>query len=181
VGNLSRLATTAVGRIGRRRAYSCPVDGILDSVAGLPLHPLVVHGAVVLVPLAALGLILMAVRPSFSRRFGVLVVIVAGAAALASVAAKESGEALADRVGTPEVHAELGDVMPLVALGLFALGLVFWLVDRGIPGNKPRPGWLVVYAILLVLASAFAIYWTVRVGHSGAEATWSGVMERTDR
>jgi protein-S-isoprenylcysteine O-methyltransferase Ste14 len=144
------------------------------------MHPLIVHGAVVLVPLAALGLMIMAVRPSFSRRFGVLVVIVAGAGALASVAAKLSGEELAERVGTPEAHAELGDVMPLVVLGLFVLGLAFWLVDRGIPGNKPRPGWLVVYAILLFLASAFAIYWTIRVGHSGAEATWSGVVERTD-
>jgi uncharacterized membrane protein YidH (DUF202 family) len=157
------------------------VDGLLDTVAGLPMHPLIVHAAVVLVPLAAVGLILMAVRPAFSRRFGVLVVIVAGGAALASVAAKLSGEELAERVGTPEVHAELGDVMPLVALGLFVLGLVFWLVDRGIPGNKPRPGWLVVFAIVLVVASIFAIYWTIRVGHSGAEATWSGVVERTNR
>lgn len=145
------------------------------------MHPLIVHGAVVLVPLAALGLMLMAVRPAFSRRFGVLVVIVAGMGALASVAAKLSGEELSERIGTPEVHAELGDVMPLVAAGLFVLGLVFWLVDRGIPGNKPRPGWLVVYAILLLLASAFAIYWTIRVGHSGAEVTWAGVVERTDR
>lgn len=143
------------------------------------MHPLIVHGAVVLVPLAAGGLMLMAVRPAFSRRFGVLIVIVAGMAALASVAAKLSGEELAERVGTPEVHTELGNVLPWVALGLFVLGLVFWLVDRGIPGNKPRPGWLVVYAILLFLASAFAIYWTVRVGHSGAEVTWAGVVERT--
>ena len=157
------------------------MDGILDSVAGLPMHPLIVHAAVVLVPLAALGLMLMAVRPSFSRRFGVLVVIVAGAGAVASVAAKLSGEELAERVGTPEVHAELGDVMPLVALGLFVLGLVFWLVDRGIPGNKPRPGWMVAFAILLLLASAFAILWTIRVGHSGAEAVWSDIIESTDR
>ena len=157
------------------------MDGILDTVAGLPMHPLLVHAAVVLVPLAALGLMLMAVRPSFSRRFGVLVVIAAGVAVPASFAAKLSGEELAERVGTPQIHAELGDVLPLVALGLFVLGLVFWLVDRGIPGNKPRPGWLVVFAIVLVLASAFAIYWTIRVGHSGAEVTWAGVVERTDR
>jgi protein-S-isoprenylcysteine O-methyltransferase Ste14 len=145
------------------------------------MHPLIVHGAVVLVPLAALGLIVMTVRPSFSRRFGVLVVIVAGVGALASIGAKLSGEELAERVGVPADHAELGDAAPLVAIGLFVLGLVFWLVDRGIPGNKPRPGWLVVFAILLFLASLFAVYWTIRVGHSGAEATWAGVVERTDR
>jgi uncharacterized membrane protein len=156
------------------------VDGILDSIAGLPLHPLVVHAVVVLVPLAAVGFLLMAVLPSFSRRFGVIVVVIAGAGAGASIGARLSGEELAERVGTPEAHAELGEVMPWVALGLFVLGLVFWLVDRGIPGNKPRPGWLIVYAIVLFLASVFAIYWTVRVGHSGSEAVWSGVVKGTD-
>lgn len=168
------------GRFGWPVAYSGPVDGLLDTVAGLPMHPLIVHGAVVLVPLAALGLMLMAVRPSFSRRFGVLIVIVAGVAAVTAFAAKLSGEELAERVGTPAIHAELGNVLPLIALGLFVLGLVFWLVDRGIPGNKPRPGWLVVFAIVLVLAAALAIFWTIRVGHSGAEVTWGGVVERTD-
>ena len=31
-------------------------SGLFETVAGLPLHPLVVHFAVVLLPLAALGL-----------------------------------------------------------------------------------------------------------------------------
>ncbi len=157
------------------------MDGILDSVAGLPLHPLVVHAVVVLVPLAAVGFMLMAVLPSFSRRFGVLVVIVAGAGAGASIGARScparsspSGSAPPRRTPSSATSCRW------VALGLFVLGLVFWLVDRGIPGNKPRPGWLIVYAIVLFLASVFAIYWTIRVGHSGAEAVWSGVVKGTD-
>lgn len=155
------------------------MDDVFDTIAGLPVHPLVVHAAVVLVPIGALGAVLMAFRASFSRRFGVIVVLFAGLGAVMSFVAKESGEQLAARVGEPQPHADLGDVMPLVALALFALVLVFWLFDRGIPANRSRPAWLVVLAVVLVLASAFAVLWTVRVGHSGAEAVWSSVIEGT--
>ena len=44
--------------------------GPFDLVNGIPVHPLVVHAAVVLVPLAALGLVVMAVWPRFSRSLG---------------------------------------------------------------------------------------------------------------
>ncbi len=166
---------------GRSAAYSGAVDSYLDTVGGLPVHALVVHAAVVLVPLAALGAMLMALRPSFSRRFGPLVVIVAGAGALACAIARESGEQLAGRLGTPQEHADLGAVMPYVALGLFVLILVFWLFDRGIPMNKYRPWWLSSLALVIVLVSLGAVYWTFRVGHSGAEAAWLKVIEDSTR
>lgn len=155
------------------------MGSLLDTVFGLPVHALVVHAAVVLVPLAALGAILMALRPSFSRRFGTLVVIAAAVAAAASFVAKESGEQLAARVGNPEEHADLGELMPLVAGGLFLVVLVFWLFDRGIPANKFRPLWLKVLGAVMILASLGALYWTIRVGHTGAVATWSAVIENT--
>lgn len=37
---------------------------------GLPLHPLVVHAAVVLLPLAALGAIVIAVSERARKRYG---------------------------------------------------------------------------------------------------------------
>ena len=154
------------------------MSGLLDTIGGIPVHALVVHAAVVLVPLAALGASLMAVRSSFSRRFGTLVVLVAFVAAGACVVAKESGEQLARRVGSPQPHVDLGDVMPLVAGVLFLLVLVFWLFDRGIPANKPRPMWLVLLAIVLVIASVGALYWTFRVGDSGAKAVWEPIMSK---
>ena len=39
-------------------------------IAGLPVHPLVVHAAVVLLPLAALVLILLVFVPAWRTRFG---------------------------------------------------------------------------------------------------------------
>ena len=154
------------------------MSAFLDTIGGIPVHALVVHAAVVLVPLTALGAILMAVRPDFSRRFGTLVVVVGFVAAGSCVVAKESGEQLARRVGSPQPHVDLGDVMPLVAGGLFLLVLVFWLFDRGIPANKSRPMWLVLLAVVVVVASVAAVYWTFRVGDSGAKAVWEPIMSK---
>ena len=153
------------------------MDALFDTVGGIPVHALVVHAVVVLVPLAAIGAVLMAVRPSFSRRFGSLVVIIAGIGAAASLVAKESGEQLALRVGEPDPHVELGGVMPLFASGLLVLVLVFWLFDRGIPANRSRPAWLVVLAVVMVIGAVAATWWTIRVGDSGAKAVWEPILQ----
>ncbi|MBK9738539.1 MAG: hypothetical protein IPO93_03275 [Actinobacteria bacterium] len=155
------------------------MGSLFDTIGGLPVHSLVVHAVVVLVPLVALGAILMAFWPSFSRRFGTLIVVVAAGAAAASVVAKESGEQLAGRVGSPEPHVDLGSRMPLFAIGLFLVLLVFWLFDRGIPMNRPRPTWLKLLAALLVVVSLAATGWVIRVGHTGSQAVWTGVIEKT--
>jgi uncharacterized membrane protein len=155
------------------------VDSYVDTIFGLPVHALVVHGAVVLIPLAAIGAILMALRPTFSRRYGLLVVLVAAAGAISAFVARLSGEQLAERVGKPEQHAELGTVLPFIATGFFVLLLVFWLFDRGIPANKYRPMWLVILAIVVILAACLAIFWTIRVGHTGTTAVWGSVIENT--
>ncbi|MCX6467463.1 MAG: hypothetical protein NTW05_28360, partial [Pseudonocardiales bacterium] len=53
-------------------------------VDGLPLHPLVVHAVVVLLPLAALGTVACALRPSWRAQLAVptLLVALAGTAAV---------------------------------------------------------------------------------------------------
>ena len=147
---------------------------------GLPVHALVVHFVVVLVPLTAIGAIVMALRPSFSRRFGVVIVVIGLAGLLGSVISRTSGESLSSRIGYPEPHVTLGDVFPAILAVFTAVLVVFWLFDRGVPGNRARPIWLKFMAVLLVLASLFALWWTIRVGHSGAEATWGSVIENTE-
>jgi drug/metabolite transporter (DMT)-like permease len=153
------------------------MGSLLDTFSGLPVHALVVHAVVVLVPLAALGGIIMAVWRSFSRRFAPLVVIVAGMAAGSALVAKESGEKLATRLGGgPPTHMQLGTWMPIIAGALFILILVYWLVDRGIPLNRPRPLWLKLLGVALIVVALFAIFWTVRVGHTGSEAVWNQLL-----
>ncbi len=151
----------------------------LDTVFGLPVHVLVVHAAVVLLPLVSIGAILVALLPRFSRRFAVLVVVIAWVAVPAAFLAEGSGEQLAERVGLPQPHAELGESLPPFALALAVALLVFWLFDRGIPGNRGRPWWLKGLAVVVILVAVLTTWWTIRVGHSGAEATWSAVVQNT--
>ncbi|MEY3455578.1 MAG: hypothetical protein RLZZ92_698 [Actinomycetota bacterium] len=53
------------------------LGGPFDLIFGLPVHPLVVHSAVVLVPIVAIAALVMSYVPSFSRRYGKLVIIFA--------------------------------------------------------------------------------------------------------
>lgn len=48
----------------------------LESLFGLPAHPLLVHGAVVLVPPAAIGTILIVASTGLRRQLGVAVALV---------------------------------------------------------------------------------------------------------
>jgi cytochrome b involved in lipid metabolism/uncharacterized membrane protein len=151
--------------------------GPFDLVNGIPVHPLVVHAAVVFVPLTALGLIAMAIWPRLSARLGWLVVASAVLATVFSFAAKESGEVLEGRVGEPGYdHAELGDVMPIFA-GIMLIAVVaLWLIDRSAPadGPAPRRGLRITVAIVGVLIALGNLVWVYRVGDSGAKSVWSG-------
>lgn len=151
--------------------------GPFDLINGLPVHPLVVHAAVVLIPLTALGVLLMALWPRFSRSLGWLVALGGLVAAGSAFVAKQSGEALEERVGEPGFnHAELGDVMPILAVGLLVVAVILWWVDRSASaeGAPPRRALRIAVAILAVLVALANLVWIYRVGDSGAKSVWSG-------
>ena len=59
------------------------VDFLPPDINGLPLHPLVVHAAVVLIPLTGLLALVMVLIPRFSYRFGPLILVLGWLAAVA--------------------------------------------------------------------------------------------------
>ena len=147
------------------------MDDLFGSIAGLPLHPLVVHGVVVLLPLLAVVTVLV----TFVRRWrGAAWLVVAANAVVTVMAlvAKESGERLEDALPVEseaiERHAELGDVLPLFALGLLVASVVAALLR-----SNARLRWVGI--ALVVVAGAAAITWTVLTGHSGSAAVWEGI------
>lgn len=148
--------------------------GPLDTVFGLPTHPLVVHAAVALLPLAALGAIAIALVPRWCRRFGVLVWPLAVLATVACVVAAESGEALAKRVGKPIEHARLGEQLKYLGAALVVLTFVLWLLDHRTDG--PRPLSVKILAGVTVAVALLAIVWTVRAGDTGARAVWTPII-----
>ncbi len=140
------------------RVLSQDSEGPFDLVNGIPVHPLVVHAAVVFVPLAALGLIAMAIWPRFSARYGWLVAGSGAIALAASVAARQSGE-----------------VMPIFAAVLLVAVLALWLIDRRAPeeGPAPRRGLRIGVAVVAVLIAVANLVWVFRVGDSGAKSVWT--------
>jgi len=151
-----------------------------DSIGGLPLHPLVVHVAVVFLPVAALGLIALVLVPRWRSTFGWLVMAGLAVGTAGAIVSKQSGEALAQQVGTPARHAQLGDILPLLAIALSVLALVWFLLERRAAAREAKaPVGVTVLGYLTALVAAAAIVLTVLVGHSGAEAAWGGRVTST--
>ena len=153
----------------RHAVWPASAEGLFDTVpGGLPMHPLVVHAVVILLPLSALALLTIVLVRRWRGRFDWLIVAGLGLGAAAAVAAKESGEQLAARVGWPQQHSEWGDLLPPVALLLFAVAVAWVLGQR-----RGRTGALrlVLSGTAVVLALVTTVL-TVLVGHSGAAAVW---------
>jgi len=157
------------------------VSSPLDTVFGLPTHVLIVHATVVLLPVAAIGAIVIVLRRSVIHRLGLAVVIVSGLGMLAAWVSRLSGSELASRVGSPQPHIEYGSALPIHATVFFVLVTIYWLFARGVPGNRSRPWWLVVIGVVVVLGGLGLIWSTVITGHSGSEAVWGAIIENTRR
>lgn len=159
-------------------------------INGLPAHILLVHAVVVLVPLAALMLVASAVWPAARRRLGLATPVAAAIAFLSIPPATQAGEWLQARVpDSPMVraHAEMGhSVIPFAGLMVLLAGLVWWrnrAADADLrpagPGaalatelRRPTDRWTVLIAVVSVLVAAGAVVTTVRIGDSGAKASW---------
>ena len=113
-----------------------------ETVFGLPTHAIVVHATVVLLPLAALAVVLHAFWPEARRRLGVVTPVLAGVALLLVPLSTQSGESLEHSVGRTalvERHAHLADGLLPWAFGLFVVAVGLWLLDRRRAGSVARP------------------------------------------
>lgn len=153
----------------------------LDTVFGLPVHALVVHAVVVLVPLAAAGTAAVSVSPRLRARYGSLVALVALASLVLVPVATSSGEELERRVTETDLvdkHTQMGEqLLPFVAV-MAAAVVVLLVVERvrtrrGQDSPSWAAAWVPTVAVLLaVTASAGSLVQVARIGHSGARAVW---------
>ena len=155
--------------------------GLFDSIGGLPLHPLVVHFAVVLLPVAALGLVVLVAVPRWADRFGWLDLGMLALGVGAAFVAKQSGEALAQTVGEPATHATWGDQLPLLGTWLLVLGGVWFLLHRRTTAAGSRSPATAVVGVLAALLALGVTVVTVIVGHTGAQAAWEDVAAVPDQ
>ncbi|MBA2444284.1 MAG: hypothetical protein H0V49_03010 [Nocardioidaceae bacterium] len=162
---------------------------MFDEINGLPIHPLAVHVAVVLVPLAGLLGVLFAI-PHTRRWVRVPLVIVAIGAVPAVFVAKESGKSLSAVLGLDSSgradsrvaaivreHAERADLLFILVIGFAVLAVLAVAVSAkfdALPAVVP-----VVVSVLLVLGAVALAFQTVRVGESGARAVWNPTGEQS--
>lgn len=150
---------------------------VFDTIFGLPVHALVVHAVVVLLPLMAVLSIVVALRSRW--RAVATTWVVAGNAVVLVLAyvARESGEKLRARLqltgGQIETHERYGTWLPWVALALLLATALLWIAVRR------RTALLPVAIVAVILTAIMAIVWTVLTGDSGARAVWESVIENT--
>src|SRR5664279_1628894 len=111
---------------GRRGTMGDDLD-MPEEVSGLPLHVLLVHAVIVLIPIAALLTVLSAVWPAARRRLGIVTPLVGLVTLILVPITTNAGEWLLARVhSTPLIqeHADLGTSMIGFAVGLAGASVV---------------------------------------------------------
>ncbi|MEV4707524.1 DUF2231 domain-containing protein [Actinoplanes sp. NPDC049316] len=155
---------------------------VFDQINGMPVHALVLHAAVVFVPLLALAAIVYAVVPRWRAKVGWAAVLLALAAPVATFVAMESGEKLRDRMvangltGPPlekiDDHMGYGTLTFYFTLGLGVMTLLMvFLTLRQTARPLPRAAGLLL-AVIMVALAAVSGYYVFRTGDSGAQAVW---------
>ncbi len=154
---------------------------MFDTVFGLPVHILVVHGALVALPAVALAAVVVAAYGPWRRRpaLPLVLAMLAFAISVLAWAAAQSGEVFYQRLGMPAAareHTELGGTVYWFALALTASLLVLGLLSRRQRGSQI----ILALGAVLVVATAGLLTWrVVLVGHSGSDAVWGDVVEST--
>ncbi len=162
----------------------------MRSVFGVPAHPLLVHLPVVLLPLAALGVLVMALRPSWHRRYRWAVLAVGTVGTVGAILAASAGESLEGQIEAKEGraaaagwedHAGMGDTARLFAIVLLTALALFvfvpWFLERRQhhhdAARSAGPRWVgPALAAVALVASAASVYTVIQAGHSGAKAAW---------
>ncbi|ROT32550.1 DUF2231 domain-containing protein [Micromonospora sp. HM5-17] len=154
-------------------------------VMGLPAHALLVHAAVVFVPLLALVGTGYAVLPRFRGRLDWAAASLAVVAPVAAILARLSGDELRDvliaknypdeiiqQVDNHQAYGYL-TVWWSVALGVATLALLV-LTSRRV---RSAPRWLppLLGAVVVVLA-VVNLWYVYRTGDTGATVVWQGVL-----
>jgi hypothetical protein len=153
---------------------------VFEEIAGLPLHPLTVHAAVVFVPLLALVAVTYALVARWQARLAWAAVALSVIAPVSTVVAVLSGDAFQQRRQLPlegDAYAELladhrlyGQVTmwTTLVLGAATLVLVWW---KRLAGAAPT--WMrVALTVVVVAAGVVALVAVVLTGDSGARHVW---------
>ncbi len=158
--------------------FGFAMDSVFGSFRELPIHALVVHGAVILTPVAALlGVALL--RPAWRMTLRWPLVVLTGLSVVTVYVARQSGEVLKESLGDQidgtvvgeaiQHHQDLADrlwIWLLVFLGVCVVAaLLLPRLDNPMAGGAIG---IIVAALAVVI-----IVMVVQTGEAGTKAVWN--------
>jgi hypothetical protein len=169
---------------------------VLEQIMGLPTHVLLVHAAVVLVPLFAAAAAVYAVLPSWRQRLNWVVAALAVVAPLAALFTKLSGDsffralqnfdpprASGQLLTKIQEHQDFGTVTAWLtgALGVVAL-LMLYVAERSWPSWLPsgpgaRRGIMLGFTVVVIGLALATGYYIFMTGDSGARMQWESILQ----
>jgi hypothetical protein len=163
---------------------------MFERFGDLPLHVLVIHAAVVVLPVSALIAIVFAVVPKWRWLLRWPTLLLGLASLVLAYVARQSGQAfLAAIPGLQQIvqlHQSRGRLLFWYCLIFAVVAIVAFLVlggpsslasGKGAKATRSRPLELVVSAALVVI-SLLVIWQTIRTGDAGARAVWNSQLPK---
>ncbi|MBB3050472.1 putative membrane protein [Prauserella isguenensis] len=153
---------------------------------GLPLHPLLVHAVVVLVPLAVFALLLAQFWPAARGRLGLTTPFAALIVASLVPFTTAAGQSLASVVGpVPSVleHERYGRMLLPWSIGLFLVATAQWAwfrwaatALRRAQRERAATAGSVLLGIAVIVVAVGTMTVLIVTGHSGSRSVWESVM-----
>lgn len=154
-------------------------------ISGLPLHPLLVHAVVVLIPLTVVAVLLTQFWPAARRRLDIVTPLAALGMLVLVPITIAAGRSLASVVGplpAVQTHERYGTMLLPWVIALFVVAAAQWTWFRwGVVRYRASSGGLATAApVLLAVASIVvgvgALILVILTGDSGARAVWGGLL-----
>ena len=145
---------------------------MFDQINGLPVHALVLHAAVIFVPLLAAGAIVYAIIPRFRPRLGWAVALLAIAAPVTTLVARLSAQGLKGKgAEILSDHMGFGDMTFWFSLALGVISLIMVFATGRKTSSLPKAADIGLAVVMIALA-AVSGYYVYKTGDSGATAVW---------
>lgn len=161
---------------------------MFERFGDLPLHVLVIHAAVVVLPASTLVAIVFALVPKWRWLLRWPTLLLGLGSLVIAFVARESGEAFVAAIPQlekiVELHEERGKLLFWFCLIFLAVTIAAFLLlggpsqlasGKGAKATKSKPLELVVSAAVVVVG-VLVIWQTIRTGDAGAKAVWDGQL-----
>jgi hypothetical protein len=158
---------------------------LFNTFMGLPVHILVSHFVVVLIPITAIATIVIAMRKPWREKFAVPLAVGNVAMLALTFVTMRAGEDLRDRyrglgdTRTPKFdHEDLGRTLLWIMVAVAVVSMAIWALE---PMNAVAPAAVTGLAGVVALLATSSVVFAVMAGHTGAESHWKEFVKSSDK